>query len=202
MGYYKVENQWGGSSEPWHEGGTWLLGTRTAQNVVQVNISSTDGGITLSGTITYFGEGPIGFRGTLIAANQYSTENQWGGSSAPWHPGGMWVLGSRATQNLIAANLVSTDGGQTFDGSLSTITYVGEGPIGFRATYIGNNQYTTENQWGGSSAPWHPGGMWTIGARSNQLVTNLNVSSPDGIILSGTNTYSGEGPIGFRGVLL
>lgn len=131
----------------------------------------------------------------------YQVENQWGGSSAPWHPGGIWVLGSRPEQNLVAVSISSPHLlGVDFTG---TITYKGEGPIGFRAFAIGNNQYRTENQWGGSSAPWHPGGIWTIGSRQNQRVVELHVSSSDGgQTLVGTTVYEGEGPIGFRGKLL
>src|SRR5688572_24202382 len=99
----------------------------------------------------------------------YTVENQWGGNSAPWHPGGTWVLGARSGQNVVAIDISSPDNGQTFNG---TMTYAGEGPIGFRAQHvgIGTNEYKVENQWGGSSAPWHDGGTWTIGGRDNQNV--------------------------------
>jgi hypothetical protein len=132
---YRVENQWGGSSAPWHDGGTWVIGARSNQNVVGLNVSSKDGGKTLTGTNTYSSEGPIGFRATKINGNNYAVQNQWGGSSAPWHDGGTWVIGSRSNQNVVAVNLSSKDDGKTLTG---TNTYSGEGPIGFQGSKANN----------------------------------------------------------------
>lgn len=133
---------------------------------------------------------------SVTASNVYQVENQWGGSGAPWHPGGAWTIGARSNQHVVHLDITSSDGGKTLTG---TMTYQGEGPIGFRGTLTGGNTYTVENQWGGSSAPWHPGGQWVIGGRSNQHVVAVSISSPDGgATLSGTMTYQGEGPIGFR----
>ena len=129
MANYAVQNQWGGDQAPWHPGGTWQLGARSNQNVVAIDVSSTDGGQTLNGTNTYAGEGPIGFRGKMTGPNTYQVENQWGGDQAPWHPGGTWVIGARDGQNVIALNVSSSDGGTTLNG---TNTYAGEGPIGFK----------------------------------------------------------------------
>lgn len=197
---YKVENQWGGSSAPWHYGGEWVIGFRTGQNVVALNVKSENDGNTLAGTMTYAGEGPIGFRGTSSAGDVYAVQNQWGGSSAPWHIGGQWVLGARLDQKVIAINITSTDEGKTLTGNM---TYAGEGPIGFRGTLISSNNYQVENQWGGSHAPWHPGGLWIIGYRAGQNVVSLNVTSNDsGDTFTGEMTYSGEGPIGFEGALI
>nr|WP_110514370.1 lectin OAA [Herpetosiphon llansteffanensis] len=59
--------------------------------------------------------------------------------------------------------------------------------------------YWVENQWGGDDAPWHPGGTWVLGARDNQHVVAINISSVDnGQTFTGTMTYNNEGPIGFR----
>lgn len=197
MTQYLVENQWGGSSAPWNPGGLWSLGARFNQNVVAIDVSSNDGGKTLTGTITYHGEGPIGFKGELTTNNTYAVSNQWGGSTAPWNPGGVWIIGARSNQNVVALKVTSGDGGKTLTG---TMTYNGEGPIGFKSATA--NQYAVENQWGGSSAPWNPGGNWTLGARDNQRVVALELSSSDnGKTLSGTITYAGEGPIGFKGEL-
>lgn len=197
MSVYFVENQWGGSSAPWHNGGSWVLGGRDNQLVVAMDIKSSDGGKTFSGTMTYAGEGPIGFKATNVAGNTYTVENQWGGSSAPWHPGGTWLIGGR-NQKCVGLNISSSDG-QSFSG---TMTYKGEGPIGFKAKLTNSNAYVTENQWGGSSAPWHPGGVFVLGTRGEQHVVAIDVKSSDnGQILKGTNTYSGEGPIGFEGAL-
>ncbi len=127
---YNVENQWGGADSPWNPGGTWVIGGRPDQRVVALNATSIDGGQTLSGTMTYVGEGPIGFRATKTEQNTYLVENQWGSSDAPWNPGGTWVLGGRPDQNVVAIDIASEDGGSTLNG---TMTYAGEGPIGFRA---------------------------------------------------------------------
>jgi hypothetical protein len=195
---YLVLNQWGGSSAPWHPGGTWIIGCRGSQNVVAIDISSNDGGTTFNGTMTYNGEGPIGFQANAIDGGVYTVQNQWGGSSAPWNPGGTWVMGCRANQNVVAVSITSNDGGQTLTG---TMTYAGEGPIGFKASLYGSNNYLVENQWGGSSAPWHPGGPWVMGCRVNQNMVALEISSSDGgTTLNGTMTYAGEGPIGFQAV--
>jgi len=196
---YVVENQWGGSSAPWHPGGSWLIGCRAGQNVIAINVNSTDNGVTLNGTMTYNNEGPIGFNSELVDGGVFSVENQWGGSSAPWNPGGVWVIGCR-DQAVIAIDIKSGDAGKTLNG---TMTYSGEGPIGFRGSLTQENNYVVENQWGGSSAPWHPGGTWVIGCRSGQNVVGVNISSSDnGNTMQGTMTYNGEGPIGFRAIAM
>ncbi len=191
---YHVENQWGGNNAPWHEGGAWVLGYRNNQAVVAIEISSTDNGHTLHGTITYQNEGPIGFKGTLLCGNTYLTENQWGGPSAPWHPGGQWVIGARDHQNCVGLHATSHDNGLNFQGSM---TYSGEGPIGFRAAHTTKVHDNVENQWGGDHAPWHPGGTWILTSRDAQAVNFVKLSG-DGHTLNGTMEYSGEGPIGLK----
>jgi hypothetical protein len=69
---YTVMNQWGGSAAPWNAGGTWVLGGRSNQSVVAIQITSKDDGKTLTGTMTYNGEGPIGFRATITGPNTYN----------------------------------------------------------------------------------------------------------------------------------
>ncbi|MBL8474385.1 MAG: hypothetical protein KF778_13985 [Rhodocyclaceae bacterium] len=194
---YVVENNWGDS--PWQPGGTWLLGARNGQNVVSIDIRSEDNGGTYTGAITYSGEGPIGFKAGGVDGGVYVAENQWGGNQAPWYPGGLWVIGCRGTQYVVGVDYTSADGGRSING---TMTYMEEGPIGLKGAVALADTYITENQWGGSSAPWHPGGEWVLGCRGNQLVVGLKVSSPDsGKTLTGTTTYAGEGPIGFRASL-
>jgi hypothetical protein len=196
---YVVENQWGGTSAPWHPGGTWLMGSRGSQNVVAVDITSSDDGDTLNGAMTYAGEGPIAFKSEAMDGGVYDVENQWGGTSSPWNPGGVWVMGCRAEQNVIAVAITADDGGGSLQG---TMTYLGEGPIGFRGAQIASNTYAVENQWGGTSAPWNPGGSWVLGCRTGQDVVALDVASSDnGDTLQGTMAYAGEGPIGFRATL-
>lgn len=70
----------------------------------------------------YVGEGPIGFRATQTSQRQYAVENQWGGSSAPWNAGGIWTIGGRDTQRVVALKINSSDGGKTFAGTNITTT--------------------------------------------------------------------------------
>ena len=193
MNTYHVENQWGGNSAPWHDAGLFLLGARDSQAPVAFDLSSPDGGKSFTGTMTYAGEGPIGFKGTHADGNAYAAKNQWGGKTAPWHEGGEWALGCRAGQPVLALDVHSPDGGRTLVG---TMRYAGEGPIGFRGTRTMANTYVVENQWGGNTAPWHPGGQFVIGCRGSQGVVAVQAESADGAVLSGVMTYAGEGPIG------
>ena len=129
---YNTQVQWGGSSAPWNQGGVWTIGCRgPSQLVVNVDLHSDDEN-TLRGEITYSGEGPIGFQGTQTQKNHYTTQNQWGGNSAPWHDGGIWVIGDRPNQNVIKFTAHSSDNGKTLVGS---IQYSGEGPISFKAQH-------------------------------------------------------------------
>jgi hypothetical protein len=198
MNTYQVENQWGGSDQPWHDAGLFLLGSRDGQNAVAFDIHSTDDGKSFTGTMTYSGEGPIGFQGGQAEGHAYNATNQWGGNSAPWHEGGQWVVGGRASQAVVALSVKSADAGQTLTG---TMTYSGEGPIGFKGTRIMANTYYVENQWGGSTAPWHPGGQWVLGCRGSQGVVAIQAEDAGSSKLTGSMTYSGEGPIGLNLVL-
>lgn len=191
---YHVVNQWGGDQAPWHEGGAWVLGYRNNQGLVAIDIKSDDNGHSFHGTITYQGEGPIGFKATLICGNTYNTENQWGGPSAPWHYGGHWVIGARDNQRCVALHVTSHDNGHNLAG---TNTYAGESPIGFKANNTTKQHDNVENQWGGSAAPWHVGGTWILTSRDNQGVNFINLTG-DGHNLHGTMEYTGEGPIGVK----
>jgi hypothetical protein len=130
---YTAQVQWGGSSAPWNQDGTWVMGSRENQRVVKVNIESKDGGQTFSGEINYKGEGSIGFKATYMQVNNYTAQVQWGGSSTPWNQDGTWVMGSRENQRVVKVNIESKDGGKTFSGE---ITYKGEGPIGFKGELL------------------------------------------------------------------
>jgi hypothetical protein len=195
MNTYQVENQWGGNSAAWHDAGLFLLGARDGQNAVAFDVKSADAGTSFTGTMTYAGEGPIGFLGGHAEGQAYNAKNQWGGKSAPWHEGGQWVLGCRAKQDVVAVNVMSNDGGKSLSGRM---TYSGEGPIGFKGSLIAANTYYVENPWGGNDAPWHPGGQWVIGCRGSQRVIALQAegSASSGGNLTGVMTYDGEGPIG------
>ena len=128
--------------------------------------------------------------------NLYSVGNQWGGDRAPWHDGGEWILGGRDTQRVVAIQISSRDEGLSLHG---TMTYEREGPVSFRGFVTEDNQYRVENRWGGNRAPWHDGGIWTIGGRDGQPVVRLEAKSKDGgATLSGSVAYNGEGSIGFR----
>jgi len=113
-----------------------VIGARENQAVVSAKLSSENKGFYLEGEITYAGEGPIGFKGDIHGdngGNNYYVTNQWGGSHAPWHEGGIWVLGTREHQHVVDLDIHSSDEGKSYTG---TMTYYGEGPIGFRAKKI------------------------------------------------------------------
>ncbi len=128
---YAVESNVGGDESPWLDEGMWVIGGRQGQQVVALDIASSDGGETLTGTVTYAGEGPIAFRATKSAQNTYRVEVQWGDRDAPWNPNGTWVLGSRENVSLVALNVSATDEGSTLEG---TMAYADGSFYGFRAT--------------------------------------------------------------------
>lgn len=187
MAVYYVENSWGGTSG--HDGGAFVLGNRKKQNVIALDIKSSDGGKTFEGTMQYSGEGPIGFKATNTKGNSYTVENSWGGTGG--HDGGQWLIGGR-DQKCIAVDVKGD--GKSLEG---TMTYEGEGPIGFIGTLTDGNAYLTENSWGGTGG--HDGGVWVIGNRGNQNVVSMEAKSDDnGVNLDGKMTYKGEGPIGMK----
>src|ERR1700733_904139 len=113
MTQYQVQNKWGDSS--WQPGGTWSLGSRSQQNLVAIDITSSDSGGTLTGTITYNGEGPINFKAQRTSHNSYTATVQWG--SDPWTSDGTWVIGGRTNQNVTALKVTSSDSGKTLTGN-------------------------------------------------------------------------------------
>ncbi len=133
---------------------------------------------------------------SLEANNLYLVENQWGGDDAAWQPGGLWVLGAREGQTIVAVNIESADDGATLEGE---ITYAGEGPIGFRAVQEYTNTYSVQEQWGGDAANWNPDSLWVIGGRVDQPLVAANLTLSDEGKLTGEITYAGEGPISFQG---
>jgi len=132
MATFTVENQWGGDDAPWHPGGTWTLGNRTDQTIINIKASQNSEG-QLFGTMQYSGEGPIGFKATNHGDSVYSVENQWGGDDAPWHPAGDWTIGCRPDQAVVGLDIKATEGQYELTGNM---TYEGEGPIGFRGDKI------------------------------------------------------------------
>ena len=191
---YHVENQWGGASAPWHEGGAMVLGYRNPQPCVAIDIESTDNGKTFHGTMQYKGEGPIGVIATLVCGMTYKVENSWGGSGG--HYGGWWVIGARAGQACVKLNIKSANDGHNFTG---TMVYHGEGPIGFRAEARLKKHVKTFVQWGGTAAPWHDNGDMILSSREPQEVEMININSTDkGMTFNGTMQYAGEGPIEVR----
>jgi hypothetical protein len=128
---YKAQVQWGGPSAPWQEPAVWVIGGRKDQAVVGLDIKSTDGGKTLTGTMTYAGEGPIRLKAVMNPKQpNYKAQVQWGAESSPWVDQGSWVVGGRKDQSVIALQIKSADGGKTLTG---TTTYAGEQPIAFKA---------------------------------------------------------------------
>lgn len=197
-----VMNQWGGPDAPWHKTGRWVIGARDNQHIVAMKAKSTDNGKTLEGTMTYSNEGYIRARAKRTNGVVYHVDNQYSGS---WNDGGAWVLGTRRhrKQYLVGIDIASKDDGKTFVG---TVTYDGEGPIGFRASQLGGgkdltqegNGYKVEVQWGGGDSRWQTKGMWIIGGRHQRAVKVSARSTDGGKTLVGTMKYVGEGAVGFR----
>lgn len=195
---YNARVRWGGSTTPWHEEGVWIIGGRRVQHCVQLQVTSNTVGNILTGTMTYEGEGPIGFRGTYLPS--YEIQFLWGGCEARWNEGGIWVLSGRTNQRVVAMNIVSYDCGYSFEG---TMTYENEGPIGFRAVYLIGNNYEVYNQWGGRTEPWHRSGDLIIGARDFHRVNRLQFKSNDsGENLFGKVAYCGGAAVGFKANLI
>ena len=194
MSAYQVQNQWGGSSAPWHQGSTWILGGRDNQVVVKIDIESNDNGETFTGMITYKNEGPIDFRATAEYGNAYRAQVRWGGISGNWHDDGVWIIGGRDNQKCIK---LSVEANNNTDDLVGAMVYLGEGPVGFKGNLT--SAYTVENQWGGTSEPWHQGGTWVLSGRDNQNVISMDISSSDnGKTFEGTMVYEGEGPVGLK----
>ncbi|MCB0186385.1 MAG: hypothetical protein KDE31_19090, partial [Caldilineaceae bacterium] len=128
---YAVESNVGGDESPWEDAGVWIIGGRQAQQVVALDIASSDGGATLTGTMTYAGEGPIAVRATKTEQQVYQIETQWGDAGAPWNPEGTWRLGSREEVSLVALQFSAADEGTTLEGVMS---YADGSFYGFRAT--------------------------------------------------------------------
>ncbi|WP_435261164.1 lectin OAA family protein [Tenacibaculum sp. nBUS_03] len=188
MSIYQVQNKWGDS--PLQQGGIFVLGSRSNQELVDININSTDGGKTLTGTITYKGEGPIGFKGVQVAGNNYKVENEW---SNTWNDGGNWVIGARDGQNVVALKVSAVENTKDLKGE---VTYEGEGPIVFQGKETAGSAFEVQNQWGGPNSPWNPGGVFVLGSRDKQQPIALDIKSNDeGQTFTGTMTYEGEGPI-------
>ena len=200
--------RWGNVA--WQDAGNWLIGSRGTQRVVSLRASADANG-NLNGQMTYSGEGGIALKATLIPGNAYWVKSTWGGSGgntgsspipgmgAPMQMGsggviqlgnaGVMVLGNKANQAPVAFDLNSNDGGKTLTG---TMTYENEKPISFNGTLndLALNTYVLSNGQG----------SLVIGARTNQNIVKLKVSSKDnGKTLEGEMQYAGEGVIGFSG---
>ena len=130
-----------------------------------------------------------------LGTSIYSSEVQWGGSSAPWNRDGQWFLGGRSNQRVVSVQVKSADRGQTL---LGQIIYKGEGPIDFKANRALENNWDVDVRWGGASGIWRRDGTWVIGGRPNQPVVDVKITG-DGNNFSGQITYVNEGPISFRG---
>ena len=127
---YSVQNQWGGASASWNQGGSWVIGGRITQRVINVDVISYDRGNSLVGTMQYQGEGTIGFKAQRTAGDSWNVQIQWGGPSASWNQEGIWTIGARVTQPVVRLLISSTDNGANLNGFMA---YKGERLIGFRA---------------------------------------------------------------------
>ncbi|MGH3939004.1 MAG: hypothetical protein ACRDTG_10285, partial [Pseudonocardiaceae bacterium] len=53
-----------------------------------------------------------------VNSTTYQVENQWGGANAPWNQGGIFVIGGRPDQNVVALDVTSSDGGKNLTGTM------------------------------------------------------------------------------------
>lgn len=56
--------QWGGDDAAWNADGVWTLGGMKAEPLVKIDVASADEGMTLVGTATFAGEGPVAIKAT------------------------------------------------------------------------------------------------------------------------------------------
>ena len=149
---YRVQNQWGGSHAPWHDGGVFKIGDPAMASFSALSVASADKGETLAGTVTFAEEeAPTqdNFKATRrkqdagdaktaekqVAArhreNIYDVETRPFNDDGPgdWRPVGDWRLGSREFQRIVHMELTTADDGHTLVGE---ITYEGEAPIRFK----------------------------------------------------------------------
>lgn len=186
-----VENLFGDDRHP---AGRWVIAGREDRHVIAFNIRSNDNGRSLNGTITYAGEGEIRVRSKRGNGVVYDVNNQHDGDL---FQDGAWVLGARSDkhQYVVAIDIASKDEGRTFGG---TVTYVGEGPVRFRATQVVNNSYRAEVYF---SDVWHSDGDWIIGGRKQRAVMVSAKSNDGGQTLSGSMAYRAEDSIGFAATI-
>lgn len=157
---YEVNHSIGGQGSV--DGAAWVLGNRgdLQQYLVAVDIASEDGGVTLSGTISYSGEQPVEMRASSIIGNAYQVENKFGGENSPWVDVGVWLIGGR-NQRCVELQAFSSDSGESLVG---VARYDSESAIAFSAQRSGGVAYLVEIQYVGNSAPWRSNGLWVFGS--------------------------------------
>jgi hypothetical protein len=127
----------------------------------------------------------------------YQVENQWGGPKAPWHEGGVWMMGRRPQQYLTYVNMkASADSPMIMHGELA---YGGEQKVTCRAEEVGWNKWAVQVQVNGN---WQDDGIWIMGDRFPQRTEGIDVSAGADHRLVGTTVYTHEGPIGFKGTVV
>ena len=80
--------------------------------MVKLSVSSSDGGQTLTGTVTYEDEGPVDFRASRSNPdNKYEVEFHSGGDSdAAWNYDGTWVMGYETeSEPILSVDLYQDD---------------------------------------------------------------------------------------------
>ena len=172
MNTYHVENQWGAIARPGTMRACSSLVPATDKTPSPSTSSQRTAGTSFTGTMTYAGEGPIGFLGQPRRRPGLQRQNQWGGKSAPWHEGGQWVLGCRAKQAVVGVNVMSNDGGKSLAGRM---TYPAKARS-IRARLIAANTYVVENQWGGNDATLAP--RRPVGDRLPRRLSTLSHCRP------------------------
>lgn len=140
---------------------------------------------------------------TNLAEHLYRVFHQQGDESAPWHDGGIFKIGDRLGQPVVALDFKFPADKATGSGQ---VTYQGQSPVGFTATRYGDNQNHYAIKFTQSADPF-PDGDWQIGAHESQSVVALRIKVAENSELGvgdqklvGSITYDGGPELRFRGV--
>ncbi|MEM8862423.1 MAG: AbfB domain-containing protein, partial [Chloroflexota bacterium] len=127
--------------------GSFELGEIVSKSLVRLILSAdankAAGNNKLVGKVSYAGEGILGLEATQKDGNIYSVEHTLNNSQLrdqilPLYPNGDWVFGARKDKKLIAIDIKSADGGQTFSG---TFQYEGEEPVSVKGVQPSNKAF-------------------------------------------------------------
>ncbi len=175
---YRVEER-SDERSPWIDAGTWLIGARWDHELSALQLSSSDGGITLDGTCQYRGEQALGFRGRATDGGIYLVDSRFSEEVS------LWILGESADEAVRSLRFTSDDDGRTFRGTYSSD---GESVTSIRCARWAGNAYHAETL-APAATEWKNAGLWVVGSSGKENVVAVELRSTDGVTLSGPVTY-------------